>query len=186
MKKLIIWAVGIVVILGGLFVLVLAKCEDDWCFVTDWQKVKHTNDFATCTVRGFPILETYPRVCKAGDKTFVENVVPQPFVSENVIVTQPLPNTVIKSPVYLKGEAKGLWYFEASFPVSVIDANGQVLGGSIATAKGDWMTTSFVPFESTITFKNSSTPTGYIIFTKDNPSGLPEHDDEEKMPVKFQ
>lgn len=185
MKKFSIWLLLIVVAAAVLFTLVFFKCSSDWCFVSDWQKVKHTNDFASCEKRGFTILETYPRVCKAGDKTFVEDSAPQPFVSDNVIVTQPLPNTVVKSPIYIKGDAKN-WYFEASFPVSVVDANGQVLGGGIATAQGDWMTSSFVPFTSTITFKTPTTPTGFIIFTKDNPSGLPEHDDEERMPIKFQ
>ncbi len=185
MKKILIWAGVVLAIIIGLFILTLVKCEDDWCFVTDWQKEKYTNDFATCADRGFPILETYPRVCKAGDKTFTEEIGPQPFVSDNVVVTQPLSNAKVISPIYLKGEAKGNWFFEASFPVSVVDANGTVLGGSIATAKGDWMTTSFVPFEATITFKTPTTAAGWIVLTKDNPSGLPENDDEERMPIKF-
>lgn len=186
MKKFAIWLALVVVAVAALLTLGFFKCSSDWCFVSDWQKVRHTGDFAMCVRRGFTVLETRPRVCKAGDKAFVEDIGPQPFVSDNVIVTQPLPNSVVKSPIFLKGEAKGPWYFEASFPVSVIDANGQVMGGGIATAQGDWMTTGFVPFTSTITIKNPTTPTGFVIFTKDNPSGLPEFDDEERMPVRFQ
>ncbi len=185
MKKLLTWIIVVAALIIGLFILDLVKCNSNWCLVTDWQKVKHTNDFATCLDRGFPILETYPRVCKAGDKTFTEDAGPQPFVSENVVVTQPLSNAKVISPIYLKGEAKGNWYFEASFPVSVVDANGNVLGGGIATAKSDWMTTSFVPFEATITFKTPTTSTGWIILSKDNPSDLPENDAQEKMPIKF-
>lgn len=185
MKKLFAWVIVIAAIIIALFVIDLTTCNSNWCFVTNWQKVKHTNDFATCADRGFPILQTYPRVCKAGDKTFTEEVGPQPFVSDNVVVTQPLSNAKVMSPMYIKGEAKGTWYFEASFPISVVDANGTALGGSIATAKSDWMTTSFVPFEATITYKTPTTPTGWIIFSKDNPSGMPENDGQEKMPIKF-
>ncbi len=184
-NKIIIWTVVIVIAIVAIFTSFLKLCEDDWCFVFEWQKTKHTNNFGDCETRGFPILETYPRVCKAGDKTFIEDVGAKPFLSDNVLVTQPLLNTAIKSPVFIKGEAKGFWFFEASFPVTIVDANNQTLGGGIAQAKADWMTTGFVPFDATITFKNPTISSGYIVFTKDNPSGLPEHDDEEKMPIKF-
>lgn len=184
-NKIMIWTVVIIVAVAAIFILFLKLCEDDWCFIFEWQKIRHTSSFLECETRGFPVLETYPRVCKAGDKTFIEDVGARPFLSNNVIVTQPLLNTVVKSPVFIKGEAKGLWYFEASFPITIIDANNQTLGGGIAQAKADWMTTGFAPFDAAITFKNPTTSTGYIIFAKDNPSGLPEHADEEKMPIKF-
>lgn len=184
-NKVIIWVVVIIVALAALFISFLKLCEDDWCFVFEWQKIQHTNNFADCEIRGFQVLETYPSVCKAGDKTFIEDVGAKPFLSNNVLVTQPFLNTAIKSPVFIKGEAKGTWFFEASFPIIIVDASGQTLGGGIAQAKADWMTIGFVPFDATITFKNPTTPTGYIVFTKDNPSGLPEHDDEERMPVSF-
>lgn len=108
------------------------------------------------------------------------------FVSDNVVVDQPLQNSIIKSPVTIKGKARGIWYFEASFPVSATDENGQVLGNWYAQAQSDWMTADFVPFESVLTFKTPATKTGYIILSKDNPSGLPEHDAEVKVPVRFE
>ncbi len=183
--KIIMWVIICVVIVAALFVAYLKLCQDDWCFVFQWQKIKYTNSFAECETRGFPILETYPRVCKSGNKTFTEDVGAKPFISENVIITQPLLNTSVKSPAFIKGEAKGTWFFEASFPITIEDENGQTLGGGIAQAKADWMTTGFVPFESTITFKTPTTATGYIIFSKDNPSGLPENDASQKMPIRF-
>jgi spore germination protein GerM len=54
-----------------------------------------------------------------------------------------------------------------------------------AQAQGDWMTTNFVPFSSTLTFSTPTTPTGILVLQKDNPSGLPENDAEIRIPVRF-
>lgn len=103
-----------------------------------------------------------------------------------ITVSSPLPNAVIKSPVTVRGEARGQWYFEASFPVKVVDANGKVLASAPAQAQGEWMTTEYVPFAATISFQTPSTDTGKIIFEKDNPSGLPQNDDKLEVPVRFE
>jgi len=94
-----------------------------------------------------------------------------PVVSADIRVISPRSNDVIKSPVKIYGEAKGTQYSEGSFPVSIVGENGVVLGRGIAEAKGDWMTTEFVPFEVTIDFIVSSDATGSIVLSKDNPSG---------------
>jgi hypothetical protein len=47
------------------------------------------------------------------------------------------------------------------------------------------MTENFINFQGKIEFSQPITETGYILFKKDNPSGLPEHDELFKMPVKF-
>lgn len=94
---------------------------------------------------------------------------------------------VIESPLVIKGEAPGTWFFEASFPIQLMDSNGQVIATAIAQAKGDWMTTDYVPFEATLTFDGSLSGSGEgeLVFKKDNPSGLPENDGEFRMPVRF-
>lgn len=109
-----------------------------------------------------------------------------PVESDDIIrVTLPQPNDTIQSPVKVQGEARGTWYFEASFPISVVDGNGVMLGQGIAQAKGEWMTTEFVPFEATIEFTSPQTATGSVVFSKDNPSGLPENDASIAVPVRF-
>jgi len=102
-----------------------------------------------------------------------------------VVVVLPLDNTIIKSPVIIRGRAQGTFFFEASFPIRIIDANGNVLGAYHAQADSDWMTTDFVPFHASIEFSAPSTDTGFIVFKNDNPSGLPEKDQAVKLPVKF-
>lgn len=94
-------------------------------------------------------------------------------------------NQLISSPQVIRGEARGTWFFEASFPISLLDAQGNELTVAIATAQSDWMTTDFVPFEATLTFAVPTSTTGVLVLRKDNPSGLPEHDDKLLLPIRF-
>ena len=141
------------------------------------------SNFEECVAAGNPILESYPRICRTLEgKTFTETTPADPATI--VRVTAPKPNDIIVSPVVITGEARGLWFFEASFPVRVLDENGIELGVGIAQAKSDWMTTNFVPFEATVVFRTSTTTFGTLVFQKDNPSGLPEHDAELRIPIR--
>ncbi|MDO8482161.1 MAG: Gmad2 immunoglobulin-like domain-containing protein [bacterium] len=106
-------------------------------------------------------------------------------MSRLIQVATPLPNQKVASPLKVSGKAVGNWYFEASFPIKILDENGDTLGVSPAQAKGDWMTTEFVPFEVTLTFEKPTTQTGTLVLMKDNPSGLPENDDSISIPVSF-
>jgi hypothetical protein len=91
----------------------------------------------------------------------------------------------ISSPVMVRGRARGNWYFEASFPVQVLDGDGTILGSGPVQAQGDWMTADFVPFSGQISFSKPKSKTGSIVFKKDNPSGLPANDDSFSIPVNF-
>ena len=91
----------------------------------------------------------------------------------------------IKSPFILKGQARGNWFFEASFPYELKDGNGMVLASGPVQAQGNWMTTNFVPFSLTLTFPTPVTATGTLILKKDNPSGEPQNDDQLVIPVTF-
>ena len=122
------------------------------------------------------------------------NLIPAPLpanndpvkAKENLIrLNSPKPNDVVSSPLLIDGEARGTWYFEASFPVSLYDANGKLLARTPAEAQGEWMTENFVPFKAGLKFDPPPTDIGFLILEKDNPSGLPEHADELKIPVRF-
>ncbi|MSR73767.1 MAG: hypothetical protein EXS60_01795 [Candidatus Pacebacteria bacterium] len=108
-------------------------------------------------------------------------------------VTAPAANAIITSPLTVTGEARGTWYFEASFPVEILDADhheilnasGYEVAAFAAHAQGEWMTENFVPFTATLDFTPPTTDTGFVVFKKDNPSGLPEHDASVEIPVRF-
>lgn len=100
-------------------------------------------------------------------------------------VVAPGPGEEITSPLIVKGEARGYWFFEASFPVRLFDGNGKELAVGIAQAEKEWMTTEFVPFSAALTFTKPFTAAGTLVVEKDNPSGLPEHADALRIPVVF-
>lgn len=97
----------------------------------------------------------------------------------------PVVNSEVSSPLVISGQAQGTMFFEGSFPVSIEDANGKVLGTDISKTDADWMTEKMVPFKATITFKKSTTKTGFIVLKNDNPSGLPENEHSVKFPISF-
>ncbi|MEK7147696.1 MAG: Gmad2 immunoglobulin-like domain-containing protein, partial [Patescibacteria group bacterium] len=88
-------------------------------------------------------------------------------------------------PLTVKGKARGFWFFEADFPVRLLDSKGKEITIGIARADGEWMTDGFVPFSVTLSFQAPETQTGIIALEKANASGLPEHDDELRVPISF-
>lgn len=99
----------------------------------------------------------------------------------------PAPEAQVTSPLLVKGEARGNWYFEGSFPVVLTDWDGKIIAEGVAQAKGDWMSTDYVPFEVTLNYSVETTVSnrGSLILKKDNPSGLPENDDALEITVFF-
>jgi len=100
-------------------------------------------------------------------------------------VESPEPNQIITSPLVIKGEARGYWFFEASFPVKLLDDKENLIALETATAQSEWMTEDFVPFEAVVEFDSPVAERGILVFEKDNPSGLPENADELRIPVSF-
>lgn len=106
--------------------------------------------------------------------------------TESLKITAPEAGAVVSAPLVVKGEAKGSWYFEASFPIRLVDEQGNELARATAQAQGDWMTDAYVRFEATFDSFDSGTATaGKLVFEKDNPSGLPENAESFEMPVQF-
>jgi membrane-bound inhibitor of C-type lysozyme len=112
--------------------------------------------------------------------------------SDLIRVTNIADGDVIESPLTIEGEARGTWYFEASFPVVLTDWDGKIIAEGHAEAHGDWMTEDFVPFTATLSFTSPYTAgdpdfmkRGSLILQKDNPSGLPENDAAIELTVSF-
>ncbi len=103
----------------------------------------------------------------------------------DVVVFSPIKNQAVSSPVKISGKAKGTWFFEASFPVSVLDQDGTVLGIAPMQAKGEWMTEDYVPFEGEVTFTQPKAMTGFLLFENDNPSDMPEFHKEYRLEINF-
>lgn len=110
---------------------------------------------------------------------------PDTELEDLIRVFSPLPHGVIQSPASVRGEARGNWYFEATFPIRLIDESGKEIVQTFATAQGDWMTTEFVPFNLDLTFLTPETDSGTLILENSNPSGLAEHHKQLRIPVRF-
>lgn len=120
-----------------------------------------------------------------GKTSVTQDLVNQVAQSDSITVSNPSPNQVIRSPLAITGEAKGTWFFEASFPVYLYDSKGNLIIQGVAQAEGEWMTEDFVPFSLTLDFDKPSASTGELVLMRDNPSGLPENSEELRIPVRF-
>jgi hypothetical protein len=108
-----------------------------------------------------------------------------PDMNDSIRVSSPQAGELITSPVVIEGRAKGMWFFEASFPVKITDANNKPLVQGIATTASNWMTPDFVPFKAELKFDAGKNVTGYLVLEKDNPSGLEGYNYNVRIPVTF-
>jgi hypothetical protein len=142
--------------------------------------------FDDCAAAGYPIMESYPARCATPDgRSFTQDIGNELQKEQLIRIESPRPTASVSSPLQVRGAARGQWYFEASFPVRLVDAGGREIAVAPAQAEGAWMTTEFVPFAATLAFANPTTATGTLILEKSNASGLPEHDDRLVVPVHF-
>lgn len=172
--KLVVGIIVVVLVIYGLFVF-------------DVPYKNTVDDFATCVAAGNPVMESYPRQCKdKGGKTYVETIdVDETTSSDLITIVFPTKDSLITSPLVAQGEARGYWFFEASFPVEIIGEDGTVLTTGIAQAQGEWMTEDFVPFKTSIVFDPKGNTKGIVRFKKDNPSGEAARDASVDVPVVF-
>lgn len=107
--------------------------------------------------------------------------------TENDIVPElPYPGAVTGKEFSIIGKARGYWFFEASFPVKVLDKDGNVLFVGPATAIGDWMTEDFVQFKIDVKVPENYIGPATIILQKDNPSDMREKDASISFPITIE
>lgn len=142
--------------------------------------------FNDCVSAGYPVMESYPRRCAVPNgQTFTEDIGNILEKTDLIRLSSPTPGETVSSPLSISGEARGYWFFEASAPVEILDSAGKILGVGYVTTIGEWMTEEFVQFAGELVFDNPGVGTGKLVLKKDNPSGLPEHDDMIYFPVNF-
>lgn len=167
--------------------------SESWSALTDTvtdndQARTEPRSFEECEKAGYPVEESYPRRCRTPQgQTFTEEIIVDATYENSstdlIVVELPFPGAVVGKQFSVIGEARGNWYFEASFPVKVIGNDGEVLFSGFATAQGDWMQTGFVPFKLDISVPESYIGPATLILQKDNPSGLPENDAALSFPI---
>lgn len=119
--------------------------------------------------------------------TKIEKILPEvkPPDVPDIIVSSPKKGEKVETPLVIKGKARGFWFFEADFPIRLLDENGKELAASFAKTYDNWMTEKFVSFEAQFDFLQPTTTRGILVLEKANPSGLPENAEELIIPILF-
>lgn len=179
-KRIIFLLILITLLLVGGVVYKIGSSDDD-------NATSQIVNFKECAQAGYSMIESYPRQCKTPDgKTFTEDIENKDDKSNFIRVSSPKPNEEIRSPLVITGEARGTWYFETSFPAVLVDWDDRIIAEGHAEALSDWMTEDFVPFRANLMFDAPAYKNyGTLILRKNNPSGLPEHDEAIEIPVIF-
>jgi len=131
---------------------------------------RHNPSATVCTMQCIPVCE-YAVINEKADL---------------IRVTFPRANQIIEGS-YLEviGEARGNWFFEASFPVQIKSLDGKGLQEGFASAEGEWMTEEFVGFRTELKLKSNIKGKINLVLKKDNPSGLSANDDELIIPIEI-
>lgn len=188
-----VYLILIVVALTALFLRIFSK-EGSWvCVGGTWQKNGNTSALQPAKLCPVTEITDDQKFDLEGElpidnPVFVETATNTLDVAltttTNAVIYEPQLQTFISSPLVVKGQARGAWYFEASFPVKLLDDQGNIIATSVASPESDPLTDDFVPFTSSLEFVTTST-TGTLIISNDNPSGLPEYSESVSLPVKF-
>ena len=158
-KNLIVIGIVITIII---IIVILRSPEDSWiCQNGQW--VKHGNPSSSMPTSD------------CGNQT----------PEQEITMILPQPNQIVTSPLTVEGISKGGWFFEGSFPIKILDVNGQEIATSFVQAQSDWMTTNPVNFKGEIRFVSPASGNGTLLLQNDNPSGLPQNSKEFRVPIRF-
>ncbi len=181
-NKNLYWIVGIVILVGIIgFAFFRSKTSEAPVVLS----------FEDCRDAGYPITGVKPRQCKTPDgRTYAEELPPvityKNATADMIQVDLPFPGAVTGKEFTVTGKARGTWFFEASFPVKVLDKNGKVLAQAPAEAEGEWMTQNFVPFKATLKVPDSYIGPATLVLEKDNPSGDSIRDASISFPITIE
>jgi len=106
--------------------------------------------------------------------------------ADKIVVTTPLPGATVGNTFIVSGKARGGWYFEASFPIEVIDTSGMQIFLAPVQAQGEWMTAEFVPFTAQVSVPASYKGPATLVLRNDNPSGLLQNEASISIPITIQ
>lgn len=83
----------------------------------------------------------------------------------------------------VKGKVSGEWFFEGTFPVRVLNSEGEIVKSFSAIAQDDWMTSDLVSFSFKLDTQLEEESAVVLRFEKSNQSGLDENDDYAQIEI---
>ncbi|MDZ7726033.1 MAG: Gmad2 immunoglobulin-like domain-containing protein [Candidatus Campbellbacteria bacterium] len=109
----------VVLVIVGIYVITSEK--------SDKGAKKDITSFEECAEAGYPIMESYPEQCAANGKTFTRDIGNEMEKYDLVRISSPRPGEEVGNNFSLEGQARGYWFFEATFPVSLESDDGEVI-----------------------------------------------------------
>ena len=167
---LVIALIVLVIVVGILTLRFFSGSEDTWiCENGSWvkhgvpsgpmptsgcgEKTASINSFDQCVLAGYGVMESYPEKCAVpGGKTFTRDIGNELELADKIAIDEPRPNARVTSPLWIRGEAVGNWFFEADFPVRLEDEEGNLISEGFAATEDDWMTEDFVSYSVKLEF----------------------------------
>lgn len=131
-----------------------------------------------------PVATTTPTQTENPDTTPIETGTKP--LHEKIVVTSPKSNANVQKTFTVTGKAPGNWFFEASAPYVVTTPEGDKIAQGTIQAVGEWMTTDLVDFKASVSTNPAYSGPATLVLMKDNPSGMPEHDDSLEIPIVVQ
>lgn len=144
-------------------------------------------NFEQCALKSGIVQESHPRKCIWNGDTFVETITEQKVENKEygLILDNLKNNDLINSPLSISGKVDSNWFFEASFPVKILDNNRNIIKETTATTKEDWTKDGQISFNVNVEFDPKDFISGFMILRNDNPSGLKENIKSLEVPIKF-
>jgi hypothetical protein len=95
-------------------------------------------------------------------------------------------NDTISSPLLIKGKINSSWMFEGRFPIVLLDDKRQPITQTLGeeAVPGSWTQEGMIDFQANLSFSTNA-KAGFVVIKKDNPSGLPQNDQSQEIPVRF-
>ncbi len=188
-QSIVIAFIGIaILVIGAWFVVVRPAAAPATSGIATSTSEAPILSFEDCAAAGYPLMESYPRKCRTADgRTYAEEIPEKATyvnaTADQIVVETPFPGAVTGKEFTVTGRARGTWYFEASFPIALVNAEGKTIATGIAQAQGDWMTEDFVSFKADMKVPATYMGKATLVMKKDNPSGMPERDASLSFPI---
>lgn len=152
------------------------------------------SSFEECVSSGHPVMESYPRQCRAGDEIFTEQVDEEIGAryedhltdnGESIRVMHPISGDQVNSPLQITGEVRSSWTDEGEFPVELLDGDDETIATATAAMEEN-DSQNYVTFNAELEFSDSGTGgEGLLVLYKNDPSESRERDDYIEIPVEL-
>jgi hypothetical protein len=107
----------------------------------------------------------------------LETMVSSFELTDGISLSSPQSGETISSPIDIRGQLPGNWFFEGTTTAELQTIDGQLIEQTTIQAQDSWMTEELVSFQGTLNFvPPANTNQVRLVINKANPSGLPENE----------